>query len=163
VGDGILDSKIFRQAWGNFATGVALVTTIEQDGTVHGMTANGVASISLDPMLVMVCVGHKAKTYPIIKESGRYGINILSEYQEPIGSFYASSESETTHEPNTRFHFTESGTAFLDGALSSMDCNVVRHYDEGDHTIFIGEVESIEVKSGSPLIFFNGKWALLAD
>ena len=58
-----MDSKIFRQAWGNFATGVALVTTIEQDGTVHGMTANGVASISLDPMLVMVCVGHKAKTY----------------------------------------------------------------------------------------------------
>ena len=119
MGDGILDSRIFRQAWGNFATGVALVTTIEQDGTVHGMTANGVASISLDPMLVMVCVGHKAKTYPIIIESGRYGINILSEYQEPIGSFYASSESETTHEPNTKFHFTESGTAFLDGALSA--------------------------------------------
>ena len=158
-----MDSKIFRQAWGNFATGVALVTTIEQDGVVHGMTANGIASISLDPMLVMVSVGHKAKTHPIIIDSGRYGINILSEYQEPIGSFYASSESETTHEPNTGFHFTESGTAFLDGALSSMDCNVVKQYDEGDHTIFIGEVESIEVKSGRPLIFFNGKWTLLAN
>ena len=52
---------------------------------------------------------------------------------------------------------------FLDGALSSMDCNVVKQYDEGDHTIFIGEVESIEVKSGRPLIFFNGKWTLLAN
>ena len=101
---------MFRQAWGNFATGAALITTIEQDGVVHGMTANGIASISLDPMLVMVSVGHKAKTHPIIIDSGRYGINIL-----------------------------------------------------GDHSIFIGEVESIEVKSGSPLIFFNGKWALLAD
>ena len=111
----------------------------------------------------MVSVGHKAKTHPIIIDSGRYGIIIFSESQEAIGSFYASADRETRHEPNARFHFTESGTAFLDGALSSMDCNVVKQYDEGDHSIFIGEVESIEVESGSPLIFFNGKWALLPD
>ena len=158
-----MDSSLFRKAWGNFATGAALVTTIEEDGTVHGMTANGIASISLDPMLVMVCVGHNANTLPIIIESGRYGINILSEHQESIGSFYASSTTASNHEQGATFHFTESGTAFLDGSLSSMDCNVVRQYDEGDHTIFIGEVDFIEVKPGRPLIFFDSKWDSLSN
>ena len=158
-----MDSNLFRKAWGNFVTGVALITTIEKDGTVHGMTANGILSISLNPILVMVCVGHKANTYPIILKAGRYGINILSESQKPIGDFYASSSKGLGNEPNSTFHFTDSGTAFLDGALSSMDCRVVNHYDEGDHAIFIGEVDIVEVNGGRPLIFYDSKWSSLSD
>ena len=158
-----MDPDLFRKAWGNFATGAALVTTLEEDGIVHGMTANGIASISLDPMLVMVCVGHKANTYPIIMETRRYGINILSESQRSIGIFYASSARESSHEPNATFHFTDSGTAFLDDALSSMDCHVVSQYDEGDHTIFIGKVDFVEVNQGRPLIFFDSKWDSLSN
>ena len=58
-----MNADLFRSAWGNFATGVSLVTTTEEDGSVHGMTANGIASISLDPMLSMVSVGHSANSY----------------------------------------------------------------------------------------------------
>ena len=79
-----MSSELFRQAWGNFATGVCLVNTLEENGEIHGMTANGVASISLDPMLVMVSVAHKANTYPIMKKTQRYVINILSENKKAI-------------------------------------------------------------------------------
>ena len=62
-GERVMNADKFRSAWGNFATGVSLVTTTEGDGSVHGMTANGIASISLEPMLSMVSVGHKAVSY----------------------------------------------------------------------------------------------------
>jgi len=157
-----MDSDLFRRAWSNFATGASLITTVEADGTVHGMTANGIASISLDPMLSMVCVGHNANTHLIIKKTGRYGINILSEDQKLIGDYYARSAEKRDGSINPDFFFTTSGIPFLEGALSSLDCKVVNAYEEGDHTIFIGEVEEMEVRNGRPLLFYEGKWSKLS-
>ena len=157
-----MDSDLFRRAWSNFATGASLITTVEADGTVHGMTANGIASISLDPMLSMVCVGHNANTHPIIKRTGRYGINILSEDQKMIGDYYARSAEKRDGSINPDFFFTSSGIPFLKGALSSLDCKVVNAYEEGDHTIFIGEVEEMKVGNGRPLLFYEGKWSKLS-
>ena len=152
---------LFRRAWGNFATGASLITTITNEGEVHGMTANGIASISLDPMLAMVCVGHKANTHPIIQSTGRYGINVLEEGQESIASYYARSDEKRDGSIDPDFEFTKSGTPFLKGALSSMDCKVVNSHIEGDHTVFIGLVEEISVRSGRPLVFFEGNWTHL--
>ena len=157
-----MDSDLLRRAWSNFATGASLITTVEADGTVHGMTANGIASISLNPLLSMVCVGHNANTHPIIKRTGRYGINILSEDQEIIGDYYARSAEKRDGSINPEFFFTSSGIPFLKGALSSLDCKVVNAYEEGDHTIFIGEVEEMEVRNGRPLLFYEGKWSKLS-
>lgn len=153
-----MNTDLFRSAWGNFATGVSLVTTTEQDGSVHGMTANGIASISLDPMLSMVSVAHNANSYLIIKNTGRFGINILTDQQRAIGEFYAKSNNEGENSPEAFFRLTENGTPFLEGSLSSIDCRVVSTHVEGDHTLFIGAVESIEVGDGEPLLFFQGKW-----
>ena len=97
------DGAMFRRAWGSFATGVSLITTLEKDWSTHGMTAHGIASVSLDPMLVMVCVGHKANTFPIITETGRYGINILNEDQKDIGEHYASSANQGSEEFESNF------------------------------------------------------------
>ena len=153
-----MNADLFRSAWGNFATGVSLVTTTEQDGSVHGMTANGIASISLDPMLSMVSVAHNANSYLIIKNTGRFGINILTEQQRAIGEFYAKSNNEGKNSPEAFFRLTENGTPFLEGSLSSIDCRVVSTHVEGDHTLFIGAVESIQLGDGEPLLFFQGKW-----
>ena len=158
-----MDPDLFRRAWSNFATGASLITTVEADGSVHGMTANGIASVSLDPMLSMVCVGHNANTHPIIKRTGRYGINILSEDQKIIGDYYARSAEKRDGSINPQFFFTSSGIPFLEGALSSLDCKVVSAYEEGDHTIFVGKVEDIRVRNGRPLIFFEGKWSKLCS
>ena len=153
-----MNTDLFRSAWGNFATGVSLVTTTEQDGSVHGMTANGIASISLDPMLSMVSVAHNANSYLIIKNTGRFGINILTDQQRAIGEFYAQSNNEGENSPEAFFRLTQNGTPFLEGSLSSIDCRVVSTHVEGDHTLFIGAVESIQLGDGEPLLFFQGKW-----
>ena len=154
------NSDLFRQAWGSFATGVSLITTVEEGGAVHGMTANGIASVSLDPMLAMVCVGHSAKTFPILEASGKFGINILAEDQKAIGEYYAKSDNSEDKSPAT-FKLTGTGTPFLTGSLASMDCRVVNAHVEGDHTVFIGQVSEIEVAKGSPLLFYGGKWMTL--
>ena len=155
------DGAMFRRAWGSFATGVSLITTLEKDGSTHGMTANGIASVSLEPMLVMVCVGHNANTFPIIEESGRYGINILSESQRDIGEFYASSANQGNEKFESDFTASKTGIPFVNNALASMDCKVVSAHREGDHTIFIGSVEEIQVNEGKPLLFFASKWMTL--
>jgi flavin reductase (DIM6/NTAB) family NADH-FMN oxidoreductase RutF len=152
---------MFRRAWGSFATGVSLITTLEKDGSTHGMTANGIASVSLEPMLVMVCVGHNANTFPIIEETGRYGINILSESQRDIGEFYASSANQGNEKFESDFTASKTGIPFVNNALASMDCKVVSAHREGDHTIFIGSVEEIQVNEGKPLLFFASKWMTL--
>ena len=152
------DGAMFRRAWGSFATGVSLITTLEKDGSTHGMTANGIASVSLEPMLVMVCVGHNANTFPIIEETGRYGINILSESQKDIGEFYASSANQGNEKFESDFTASKTGIPFVNNALASMDCKVVSAHREGDHTIFIASVEEIQVNEGKPLLFFASKW-----
>ena len=154
-----MSSELFRQAWGNFATGVCLVNTLEENGEIHGMTANGVASISLDPMLVMVSVAHKANTYPIMKKTQRYVINILSENQKEIAMEYAKKIKSDEINLNDQYIFTDSGMPFLKNSLASMECNVVNMHEEGDHTIFIGEVKHIVVSDGPPLLFFKGDLA----
>tara|TARA_B100001750_G_C15422355_1_gene553624 strand:+ start:594 stop:1067 length:474 start_codon:yes stop_codon:yes gene_type:complete len=157
----VSDGAMFRRAWGSFATGVSLITTLEKDGSTHGMTANGIASVSLEPMLVMVCVGHNANTFPIIEETGRYGINILSESQRDIGEFYASSANQGNEKFESDFTASKTGIPFVNNALASMDCKVVSAHREGDHTIFIGSVEEIQVNEGKPLLFFASKWMTL--
>ncbi len=154
------DALSFRKAWGKFATGVAIITTIQPDGKVHGMAANGINSVSLDPLLVLVCVGHNRNTYPLIKETGRFAINILSAEQQALGEYFARPADRRSGDVKLSFSFTERGSAILDNCLSSMDCHVVGEYVAGDHTIFIGEVDEIRVNAGDsgPLIFFEGKF-----
>tara|TARA_Y100000996_G_scaffold377443_1_gene329500 strand:+ start:7430 stop:7906 length:477 start_codon:yes stop_codon:yes gene_type:complete len=154
-----MDPELFRQAWGNFATGVCVVNTLEENGEIHGMTANGVASISLDPMLVMVSVAHKANTYPIMKKTQRYVINILSESQKDVAMEYAKKVKTDDFNLDDQYVLTSSGMPFLKNSLASMECDVVNMHKEGDHTIFIGEVKDIVVADGPPLLFFKGGWA----
>tara|TARA_B100000809_G_scaffold124412_2_gene122629 strand:+ start:55579 stop:55962 length:384 start_codon:yes stop_codon:yes gene_type:complete len=127
------------------------------------MTANGIASVSLEPMLAMVCVGHFAKTYPILESTGKFGINILAEGQKAIAEYYAKSDPPSGVISPAMFRFTETGTPFLEGSLASMDCQIVNAHKEGDHTVFIGEVSEIEISEGSPLLFYTGKWMTITQ
>ena len=159
------DSQTFRQAWGKFATGVSVITTVQSDDEIHGMTANGITSVSLDPLLVLVCAGHNTTSYPLIKDSGRFAINILSEEQQPVAEYYARPTDQKTGDVPMSFSRTTQGAATLDGSLAYMDCRVVNEYVAGDHTIFIGEVEEINIDSDSarPLLYFEGKFNRLPN
>ena len=157
------DSKGFREAWGKFATGVAIVTTIQPDGHVHGMAANGINSVSLDPPLVLVCVDHNRNSYPLIKETSRFAISILSEDQLAIAKYYAGPPELRAGQIGDPFSFTERGSAVVNNCLACMDCHVVTEHVSGDHTIFIAEVDEIRVFSGKPLIFFESKFGGLGE
>lgn len=150
--------ETFRQAWGKYPTGVSVVTSIEPGGGVHGMAANGINSVSLDPLLTLVCVGHSRNSYPLIKRAGRFAINILTESQRAIAEHYAMPPERRSADIDVSFTFTETGAAFIDGSLASMDCRVVNEQVAGDHTIFIAEVEGIELSEGSPLAYCEGKF-----
>jgi flavin reductase len=158
--DMILNSSEFRKAMGCFATGVTIIT-LDLDGEVHGMTANAFASVSLDPMLVLVCVDHTTRTHAHLHAKKRFGINVLCEDQRAISEYYARPERTNENaevEAGARFDRTTHGTPVLHGALAYLECRLHSAEDAGDHTIFIAEVEHVEVRDGDPLLFFRGKY-----
>jgi flavin reductase (DIM6/NTAB) family NADH-FMN oxidoreductase RutF len=150
----------FRKAMGCFATGVTILT-LDLEGEVHGMTANAFASVSLDPMLVLVCVDQSARTHDHLRAKKRFGINILGEHQRVISEYYARPVRGHEHaeeEAGARFDRTAQGTPILNGALAYLECRLKSAEDAGDHTIFIAEVEDVVVREGEPLLFFRGKY-----
>ena len=159
----MLDADTFRQAWRKFVTGVAVITTIEDGGTVHGMAANGIASVSLDPLLILISVGHERESNPLIKTSGRFAINILSDQHEEAAKYYGSPSDKRKGDPGIAFSFTATGSAVVPGCLAYMDCHVVNQHEAGDHTLFIAGVDELQVNSGSPLLFFDGGFHRVAD
>lgn len=160
-----LSQTEFRSAMGHFATGVTIVT-VDLDGEVHGMTANAFASVSLDPLLVLVCVDRSARTHAHLHAKKRFGINILGENQRAISEYYA--QPLYTHEhaeaaAGARFERTQHGTPVLHGALAYLECKLVSTQEAGDHTIFIAEVEDVVVREGKPLLFFRGDYCQIGD
>ena len=148
----------FRRALGSFATGVTVIT-VDYEGEVHGMTANAFTSVSLDPMLVLVCVDHKARTHAHLHARQRFGVNVLAEGQRPISDYYALPTQTHRHaeeEAGAKFDRTAHGTPVLHGALAYLECRLHSAQEAGDHTIFIAEVEDVVVREGDPLLFFRG-------
>ena len=150
---------------GCFATGVTIVT-VDLDGEVHGMTANAFASVSLDPMLVLVCVDHTTRTHAHLHAKKRFGINVLCEEQRAISEYYARPERTHEHaeqEAGARFERTRHGTPMLQGSLAYLECRLHSAEVAGDHTIFIAEVEDVLVREGEPLLFFRGKYRKVGE
>jgi flavin reductase (DIM6/NTAB) family NADH-FMN oxidoreductase RutF len=160
-----LNPAEFRRAMGCFATGVTIVT-VDLDGEVHGMTANAFASVSLDPMLVLVCVDHTTRTHAHLHAKKRFGINVLCEEQRAISEYYARPERTHEHaeqEAGARFERTRHGTPMLQGSLAYLECRLHSAQVAGDHTIFIAEVEDVLVREGEPLLFFRGKYRKVGE
>jgi flavin reductase (DIM6/NTAB) family NADH-FMN oxidoreductase RutF len=150
----------FRKALGCFATGVTVIT-VDHEGEVHGMTANAFTSVSLDPMLVLVCVDHRARTHAHLHARKRFGVNVLAENQRAISEYYAlasQTHQDAEREAGAQFDRTAHGTPVLHGALAYLECRLRTAEDAGDHTIFIAEVEDVVVREGDPLLFFRGKY-----
>jgi flavin reductase (DIM6/NTAB) family NADH-FMN oxidoreductase RutF len=154
-----LTAPDFRKAMGCFATGVTIIT-IDQNGEVHGMTANAFTAVSLDPVLILVCVDHRARTHAHLHARKRFGVNVLSSAQQEISDYYAKT-SETHQHAETagaRFERTTYGTPVLQGALAYLECRLHSAQPAGDHTIFIAEVEHVEVRDGDPLLYFRSRY-----
>ena len=152
-----LDAAGYRNLVGHFATGVTVLTTAV--GTrLHGMTANALTSVSLDPMLLLVCIDESAHAHAELLEGGRFAVNILGAEQEELSRlFAASNEPEEGRLGGAEYHLGPNGQPILDGCLAYMECRVADRFVSGDHTVFIGEVLGGETHGDTPpLLFYRG-------
>jgi flavin reductase (DIM6/NTAB) family NADH-FMN oxidoreductase RutF len=158
-------STEFRHALAQFATGVTVITAERGPGKVHGMTANSFTSVSLDPLLLLICVAQHAQLLPLIKAKKSFGVNVLKQDQEAISRYFAQTEDlpQVEVELGIRYRWTPTGIPLLEHALVRLACNVVASYIAGDHTIFIGEVEGIEVFDGEPLLYFRRNYRRITE
>lgn len=155
----------FRAALGRFASGVTVITARTPQGDVHGMTASAFSSLSLKPFQVLICVDRGSRTHPILSGADKFGVSILSDEQQPLAQFFARIEKDraSAERAGARFVFTDTGTPLLEGALAALECRVVSKHDSGDHTIFIGEVESLRLGDGLPLLYFRGAYRRIEE
>lgn len=147
----------FRDALGMFATGVTIVTARAADGTLVGLTANSFNSVSLAPPLVLWSLARSAASMGALSAGSHYTVNILSASQKRLAERFATKNIDRW----TDVAFTEGagGAPVLVGAAASFECFNRSRYDEGDHVIFVGEVERCSHDVGaSPLLFHGGRF-----
>jgi flavin reductase len=153
------DSKKQRQIMGQFATGVTVVTTDGKAGP-HGLTANAIASLSLDPPLVLVAVEKKAHSLDYLTKNGCFAINILRVDQEEISRRFATPGPKDF----AGLNITTAGTTapILSDCVAFVDCRVVEILPGGDHEIFVGEIVAGEYHGGEPLLYYAGGYCRIA-
>jgi flavin reductase (DIM6/NTAB) family NADH-FMN oxidoreductase RutF len=144
----------FRSVMGHFATGVTVVTVSTPEGPV-GLTANAVCSLSLEPVLLLVCFDNDARTLPALRDIGRFGVNVLGSGQEDLARLFASKLPEREKFAGVP-HTVHDGIPVIEGVLAWVGCRLERLIPGGDHTIGIGGVEAAEAGEGEPLLWFRG-------
>ena len=146
----------FREVFGRFATGVAVITSAGPGG-IGGMTANALCSLSLEPLMALVCIENDSRTLPIVRETGRFALNVLGADQEDLAAVFASKlrEAEKFEGVSHRLH---EGMPLINGALALAVCELRELIVGGDHTIAIGEPTAMGLGSGDPLLWFEGRY-----
>jgi flavin reductase (DIM6/NTAB) family NADH-FMN oxidoreductase RutF len=155
-----IDRQAFRQTIGTFATGITVIAA-DVEGEVHAMTANAVSSLSLEPLLVLVCVGKQARMSAMLQRAEGFSINILREEQQALSNFFAGIWKEESPPP---FRFVSwDGGSRLQGCLATLGCEQHQILEGGDHWIVIGRVVALHmgIEPRKPLLFFGGRYGQL--
>ena len=156
----MISSDQFRQVMGNFATGITIVTTRDSNGDPRGLTVNSFTSVSLDPVLVLVCFDKNLSSLEAFRYSKRFGVSMLGENQEELSRLFAKRDSER---PANLYFEGKLGMPLLKNSIAVMECETVEVYQGGDHLIFLGEVKHGEaLHANHPLLYFRGKYRKLA-
>ncbi|HWB12847.1 MAG TPA: flavin reductase family protein [Pirellulales bacterium] len=154
------DSQLQRRIMGHFATGVTVVTT-RRGEELCWMTANAVASLSLDPPLVLVAVDKRAQMHEHLTQARFFAVNILSEDQEGLSRRFAMRGPKEWSDLALTTAVT--GAPIIDGVVAYLDCKLAEILPGGDHHIFTGEIVAGEVRGGRPLLYYQGNYARLAE
>ena len=155
-----MEAAEFRRILGHMPTGVTVVAATEPDGAPRGLTASAVASTSLDPPLVLVCVERTSDTHACIGRAGAFAVSVLDEGAEGLARRFATFPAEEKFE-GVAYRRERTGSPVLESALAWVDCRVWARYDGGDHTIYVGEVVAGDAQEGSPLLYYRGGYARL--
>ena len=152
------DAREFRNTMGRFATGVTIITTIDEKGELFGVTANSFSSLSLDPPLVLFCLDLKAMSFDAFNAASHFNINILADDQEELSSHFAKSGTDKWAGMN--YETSATGCPVLPGCITTLECSKRDIFDGGDHIIIVGEVVQFSNDSGDsrPLLFYQGRY-----
>jgi flavin reductase ActVB len=163
----MLSPDIFRSVVGRFASGVTIVTALDDLGTDHGMTATAFCSVSLVPPLILVCIDQTTTMHHVLGRATHFAVNFLASEQEELSRRFGSGEPQRGGIPEeVRFDgvgYTRavSGAVLLNDALAHMECRVHARHLAGDHTIIVGEVEIAMAHDARPLIYYRGGYTQL--
>lgn len=159
------DRRRLRDLMGRFATGVTVVAA-RHGPLLAGMTANAIASISVDPPLMMASISQRSETHVAVIGSHAFAISVLGTEQQWLAECFAQ---PTTADKLKRFcdapwHEAETGSPILEGALAYFDCRLVDRYGAGDHTIFVGEIAAAGYREDTqPLLYFASQYRRLGS
>ena len=146
----------FRSALSCFASGVSVVTTIDAVGNLHGITVSAFCSVSLSPPLVLICIEKTTASHSAFQEFNAFVVNILDESQAYLSEQFAAPAGDKFH--HVEFRTGIAGIPVFNDALATLECRLKHAFDGGDHSIFIGEVETVLVRKGEPLLYFQGEY-----
>jgi flavin reductase len=159
-----IDGHAFRRAMGSFPTGVTAVTVTSDDGSVHGITVNSFSSVSLDPMLVLVCLNEASRAVGLIERAGAFVVNVLSAGQQDVSRWFANPyrPAGSTMFDGVPFEPGVTGCPVLVDAAASFECRLRQSHRAGDHLIVLGEVVALVHRPElEPLIFHAGSYKSL--
>ena len=159
-----VDASTFRRAMGSFPTGVTVVTVASGNGSMHGITVNSFSSVSLDPMLVLVCLNETSHGIGLIERAGAFAVNVLSSEQQDVSHWFANRyrPAGSTMFDGVPFEVGVTGCPVLVDATASFDCRLRQSHRAGDHLIVLGEVVALVHRPQlEPLIFHAGSYKSL--
>ena len=149
-----IEPTTFRTALGRFASGVTIVSVADDEG-VHGITVSAFCSVSMEPPLVLVSIGHRARAHARVAAAGRFGVSVLSGAQQSLSDRFAG-RPDVVEAPAWD---TEGWVSpVLSGAIARLDCQVEQAVEAGDHTLFIGRVVRADSNEGEALAYWRGAY-----
>jgi flavin reductase (DIM6/NTAB) family NADH-FMN oxidoreductase RutF len=155
-----IDQRQFRDVMGKFATGVTIITTMVE-GTAHGITANSFTSVSLDPPLMLFCLGRSSTNFDAFMATESFAVNILAADQDKLSTHFAMFEGDRFD--GTAWSAWNTGAPILDGVVAAADCVLEARHDAGDHVVIIGRAVRAEgLSDAAPLLYHQGKYAGVA-
>ncbi|WP_395778927.1 flavin reductase family protein [Aquidulcibacter sp.] len=154
------DLKDYRTALGSFATGVTIVTTLDSNGNGHGLTVNSFTSVSLEPPLVLWCLGNKSDSFDLFSKCDAYAINILSDSQGEMAMRFAGKGDQKL--AVGEYAALETGSPILPGTIAAFDTKVAKRIEAGDHLILIGQTMAYQSHQGQGLAYFSGQFGSTA-
>jgi 3-hydroxy-9,10-secoandrosta-1,3,5(10)-triene-9,17-dione monooxygenase reductase component len=156
-----MNTQEFRKICGQFATGVAVVTT-SHNGENFGLTVNSFTSVSLDPSMVLFCVDRKARFNEPVQKSGVLAINFLKEHQKEISNRFANPKLSIQERYKNLTLVKEEPAPLIADVLGYLECTLEAIHDGGDHHIYVARVHSGAFDQGAPLLYYAGNYKSLS-
>lgn len=155
------EKRALRNCLGSFATGVTIVTCIDEQGEPQGVTANSFSSVSLEPPLVLWSIAHSSSTFAQFMAAQTFAINVLTQSQQDLSNHFAKTGQGLFE--GKSYHAAQNGAPLFADALATFECTQEQVYEAGDHHIIIGRVTHFSSHAGSPLVFQGGQYRRLAE